>query len=174
MAITWKKLAYADDVLANVVEDTTPQLGGDLDTNDFNLLVKVEPTSDDTPGGGLTWKDATVDTNAEGVGAPLFMAADGHFDTADADSSTTSPCVALALETGTGTKDVLLLGIMRNDGWNWTKGPGTLSIIYCDVTVGTLTQTKPSGTDDVVQPVGWAITDDVMFFNPHMMYFTHT
>ena len=82
--------------------------------------------------------------------------------------------MALALETGTGTKDVLLLGVMRNDGWNWTKGPGTSGLIYVDVTVGTLTQTKPSGTDDVIHPVGWAITDDVMFFNPGMMYFTHT
>ena len=39
---------------------------------------------------------------------------------------------------------------------------------------GTLTQTQPSGTDDVIQPVGYALTDDSMFFNPSMMYFTHT
>ena len=31
LAETWKAVAWADDVLENVVEDTTPQLGGDLD-----------------------------------------------------------------------------------------------------------------------------------------------
>jgi hypothetical protein len=116
---------------------------------------------------------ATVDTNAEGIGAPLFIAADGHFDTADADSDTTAPCVALALETGTGTKSILLYGLIRNDAWNWTIGPGKVSLIYLDTTTGTLTQTQPTGTDDVIQVVGWALSADVMFFNPQLNYITH-
>ena len=117
---------------------------------------------------------ATVDTNAEGIGAPLFMAADGHFDTADADGSTTSPAVVLALETGTGSKKVLVHGILRHDDWNWTTGPGKVGLIYVSTTVGTLTQTQPSGTDDVIHPVGWALSDDVIYFTPSMIYFTHT
>lgn len=137
-----------------------------------NIEVAVEPASDGTPS-GTVWKDATVDTNAEGIGAPLFMAADEHFDTADADASTTAPCVALALETGTGTKDVLLHGVMRLDSWNWTVGPGAAGLIYVSPTVGTLTQTAPTGEDDVVQPVGYALTDDCMFFCPSLMYITH-
>jgi hypothetical protein len=47
-------------------------------------------------------------------------------------------------------------------------------LIYLSTAAGTLTQTQPSGTDDVVQPVAWAITDDCIFFNPSMIYFTHT
>lgn len=31
MAVTWERIAYYADVLKNIVEDTTPQLGGDLD-----------------------------------------------------------------------------------------------------------------------------------------------
>ena len=93
-----------------------------------------------------------------------IMDVDGDFRTVNADSSTTAPCVALALETGTGTKDVLLFGVMRNDGWGWTIGPGTAGLIYSDDTTGTLTQTQPSDTDDVIQPVGWAISATVMFF----------
>lgn len=139
--------------------------------NDKNIALKFALTSDLTASGLIV--TMTVDTNAEGIGAPLFMAADGHLDTADADASSTSPCVALALETGTGSKKVLVWGILRNDAWNWTTGPGTLSLIYVSTTVGTLTQTQPSGTDDVVQPVGWAISADCVFFMPSMIYFTH-
>jgi len=172
MAVTWKKLAYAADVLANVVEDTTPQLGGELDLNNKNILHAI-PGSDLISNGAII--SATVDTNAEGIGAPLFMAADGHFDTADADASTTAPCVAIALETGTGTKKVLLCGVIRNDAWNWTIGPGRAGLIFLSPTVGTLMQTtdfSEFGTDDVIQVVGWAISADVMFFCPQLNYIT--
>ena len=136
------------------------------------IRLMNEPTSDTTASGLIV--TATVDTNNEGIGAPLFMAADGNLDTADADASTTSPCVALALETGTGSKQILLHGVLRVDAWNWTKGPGTSSLIYVSTTVGTLTQTQPSGADDVIQPVGWALTDDCIYFSPSMLYLTHT
>ena len=165
-------LPTSGTLLANVVEDTAPQIGGDLDLNDKNITLKMEPGSDELSSGLIV--TMTVDTNAEGIGAPLFIAADGNLDTADADTSATAPCVALALEAGTGSKKVLLHGVMRVDAWNWTTGPGKASLIYLSTTVGTLTQTQPSGTDEVVQAVGYALSDDVMFFNPSMMYFTHT
>ena len=137
-----------------------------------NISLKNEPAADVTASGLII--TATVDTNAEGIGAPLYMAADGHLDTADADATTTAPCVALALETGTGSKKILVHGVLRVDAWNWTIGPGNASLIYVSTTVGTLTQTQPSGADDVVQPVGWALTDDCIYFSPSMIYFTHT
>jgi len=155
--------------------DTGTQGGNllaDLVFNNFNLQLTIEPSTDEKAS-GLFWKDATVDTNAQGIGAPLFMAADGHFDTATG-SMTTAPCVALALESGSGTKDVLMLGIMRQDSWNWTTGPGRLSLIYISGSLGTLTQTIPTLTDQMIQPVGWAITDDCMWFNPSLMFATHT
>jgi hypothetical protein len=170
-----KTLAETRTILAcllNLVEDTTPQLGGDLDLNEFNFVLKPIPSADDTPSG--IYVTRTVDTNAEGIGAPLYMAADGEFQTADADSVSTAPCVALAMETGTGSKKVLLYGVMRNDGWNWTVGPGNAGLIYLSTTIGTLTQTQPSGADDVIQVVGWAISADVMFFCPQLNYITHT
>ena len=136
------------------------------------MRLMNEPTSDTTASGLVV--TATVDTNNEGIGAPLFMALDGHLDTADADAATSSPCVALALETGTGSKRVLLHGVLRNDAWDWTTGPGTSSLIYVSTTVGALTQAQPTGTDDVIQPVGWALTDDCVYFSPSMIYLTHT
>lgn len=173
----WQLLANKGDTgdtgpsgLSELSADTSPQLGGDLDLNDNNILLKNEPTADSTASGLII--SVTVDTNAQGIGAPLFVAADGHFDTADADATATAPSVVIALEVGTGLKKVLVHGVVRNDSWNWTTGPGEASIIYLSTSVGELTQTKPTGTDDVVQPVGWAISDDCMYFSPSLLYFT--
>ena len=116
---------------------------------------------------------ADIDTNASGIGAPLFMAANGHLNAASAGSSATSPCVALALDAGTGSKRVLVHGILRVDSWSWTIGPGTSSLIYVSTTTGAMTQTPPSGTDQVIQPVGWALSTNAIYFAPSMIYMTH-
>ena len=89
-------------------------------------------------------------------------------------SVTTAPCVALALEEDTGTKDVLMLGGIQQDNWSWTIGPGALSLIYISGSLGTLTQTIPTLEDQMIQPVGWAISDDCMWFCPSLMFATHT
>ena len=146
--------------MENVVEDTTPQLGGDLDLNQFYIELDPTPTSDDSGSGIMS--TVTVDTNATGIGAALYVASDGNLDEADASAAATMPCSALALETGTGSKKVLLLGYMRNDGWNWTPG----GIIYVSDTAGGLTQTVVSGSGEQAQEVGIATHADRMFFNP--------
>lgn len=146
----------------DVVDDTTPQLGGDLDLNEFYIELTPAPTSDDT-GSGLM-SSVTVDTNSSGVGSPLYMAADGHYDDADADAAATMPCTVLALEAGTGTKKVLHHGYMRNDGWNWTPG----ALLYVSTTAGALTSTAPAGSGDQVQVVGYATHADRIFFSPDL------
>ena len=104
----------------------------------------------------------TVDTNATGFGAALYMASDGNFDEADADSATTMPCRALATEAGTGSRVLLLQGFIRDDSWNWTVGGD----IYISTTTGGLTQTAPSGSGDQVQKIGFAWTADIIYFSP--------
>ena len=132
----------------------------------------MEPTSDDTTSG--FYITATVDTNSTGIGCPLYLAADGNWDEADADAISTAPALALAMETGTGSKKIMLMGIMRNDGWNWTTGPGELSLVFLGTDIGTLTQTAPSGSGDVIQAVGYALSDDVIFFMPQLHVVEHT
>jgi DUF4097 and DUF4098 domain-containing protein YvlB len=150
--------------LSNIVEDTTPQLGGDLDMNAKN--ISMTPTgggSDDTACGLIA--TMTVDVNSTGVGAPLFMAADGNFEDADASSTASMPCTAMALETGAGSKKVLLIGYVRNDGWAWTPG----GVIFVSTTSGTLSQTGPTGSSEQVQVVGYATHADRMYFNPQLI-----
>ena len=152
-----------DTKISAVSEDTSPQLGGELDLNAKN--ISMTPTgggSDDTACGMIV--TLTVDTNASGVGAPLYMASDGNYDVADADAAGTMPCTALALETDTGSKKVLLVGYIRNDGWNWTVG----GYIYVSTVAGALTQTAPTGSGDQVQIVGYATNADRMYFYPNI------
>ena len=111
----------------------------------------------------------TVDTNGTGFGAALVLSPDGNYDEADADAEATMPCISLALETGTGTKRVLLKGYIREDDWNWTPG----GLVYVSTTAGTLTQTAPSGTGDQIQVVGIAVTADILFFNPSLVLVEH-
>jgi hypothetical protein len=84
----------------------------------------------------------------------------------DADAITTMPAIAMALASisAEATGSFLILGIVRNDAWEWTVGGN----IYISTDVGALTQTAPSGSGDVVQIVGIATHADRMFFNPQL------
>jgi hypothetical protein len=153
---------HSTNYLANISEDTTPQLGGDLDTNQKNIELQPIPTNNNEAN-GIT-ATMTVDANTVGFGAALHMDTDGNWVMADADW-TSMPCQALALEAGTGSKKVLMQGFIRNDSWNWTVG-GDSGLIYVSTTTGQLTQTAPSSTGDKVQIVGFATHADRMYFNP--------
>jgi len=152
-----------EDKLTDVVDDTSPELGGDLSLNEHSITLNSSPSSDHTANGDIA--SMTVDANSTGFGAALHMDTDGHWIEADADADTTMPCAAIALETGTGTKKVLLRGFIRDDTWNWTIG----GVIYVSTTVGGLTQTAPSGSGDQVQVVGFAVSADVMYFSPALV-----
>jgi hypothetical protein len=69
--------------------------------------------------------------------------------------------------------EFLLLGIARDDTWNWTVG-GLIYITVTATTGNTLSQTAPTGTDDVIQIVGVATHADRMFFNPQLVQVEHT
>jgi len=145
---------------------------GELPINSAAAINLMNPPSVDATASGLIIK-ASVTVNSQGIGAPLYMSAGGNLIEADATTSATSPCVALAMDTGTGLKRVLVHGVLRLDAWNWATGPGTASLIYVNTIAGTLTQTQPSGTDEVIQPVGWALSPDSIYFAPSMIYLTH-
>lgn len=145
---------------------------GELPINSVAAINLMNPPSANATASGLI-VSANVTTNAQGIGAPLYINVSGNLVTTSATTSATSPCVALAMDTGTGVKRILVHGVLRLDAWNWTTGPGTASLIYISTATGTLTQTKPSATDQVIQPVGWALSADSIYFAPSMIYLTH-
>src|SRR5690242_17818080 len=123
-------------------------------------LVAVGTVSPFTYGESLTPGDA------------VYFKSDGKVYKADADGSSTYPCMGLALDTASsGSHDVLLRGIYRDDTrFNWTVG----GVIYLSTTAGSLTQTQPASTDNVIQVCGLATHADRMYFKPSLLYITHT
>lgn len=157
--------------LEDVVDDVTPQLGGNLDANGNDIVmgttggdVELTPSpSSDLSSSGIT-AIMTVAANATGIGAALYMTAAGELEEADADAAATMPIIALALETGTGSKKVLLQGFLRNDAWSWTAG----DLLYGSTTTGAMTHTAPSGTGDQVQVLGVATHAYRVYFKPDL------
>jgi len=143
----------------DMVGDTSPQLGGDLELNGHNIDFGTVLTDNSTYTGDII--TVTVDDASTVFGSVLYQAADFHFERADADATTTSPVFALALEAGTGSKKVLLRGQVCNTAWNWSAGK-----VYLSTTTGGITQTRPSGSGDQVQVLGWALSADTLFFDP--------
>lgn len=146
---------------------------GDDDHAQYLLLAgrdaqqaTIDPSLDnDLTATGEVLTDATVDANATGIGALLYLASDGHYEEADADAASTMPVTAMALETGTGSKDVLLSGFIRDDSWSWTPG----ALLYASTTTGAITETAPSGSGDQVQVIGYAYSATVIRFDPSLV-----
>ena len=151
---------------------------GELPINTVAGINLMNPPTVDATASGLIIK-AYVATNSQGIGAPLFLDISGNLIEADATTSATSPCVAIAMDTGDGgIKRVLVHGILTKSTWGWTTGPGTASLIYVDTLIhggsaGKLTQVKPSGGNEVIQPIGWALSATSIYFAPSMIYLTH-
>lgn len=107
------------------------------------------------------------------IGNVCYMKSDGKLWKADADAIATSSAIALA--TGSISADAtgsfLMMGIVRDDSaYNFTVG----GLIYLSTTAGDITQTAPSGTDDVIQVLGVAIHADKWYFNPQLVQVEHT
>jgi len=108
----------------------------------------------------------------------IYLAtADSRWELVDADSVTTAGavltgmCVLAAAADGSATS-VLLYGNIRAD----SNFPA-LTIgapVYASTTPGDIQVAQPSGTDDVIQVVGYALTADSILFNPSQNYITHT
>jgi len=131
------------------------EVNGNLTSN--GVILTASGTHDGTV---IT---ATVDDASALFGNALYCAADFHYERCDANAAATMPCCALALESGAGSKKILLIGQISNSSWDWSTGN-----IYVSATTGELTQTAPSSSGDQVQIVGFALSADTIFFNPNL------
>jgi len=147
--------------LSVVADDTVPQLGGDLDTNEKNIILVPAPTTDQASSGliaPMTCGETTVFGN---VG---YIKSDGKLWLSSATSATTMPTIAMALEAGSANdiKNWIFQGFVRNDSWDWAVG----GPVYVDIAAGGITQTTVTGTGNQAQIVGVALTSDSIIFNP--------
>lgn len=138
-------------------------------TNIVDVVITAALGSDVTAEGIKTTLVADENLVFGEVG---YIKSDGEVAKADADAIATSSAIVMALASiSTGnTGSFLLHGIARNDAWNWTVG----GLVYLSTTAGALTQTAPSGTDDVIQILGVATHADRIYFNPQLVQVEHT
>lgn len=131
--------------------------------NDFDAT----PDTDHTANGFTT---NTINAGATiAIMETCYLASDGEWALTDADAeSTASGMLAISLESKTDGQAMRVIthGYVRDDSWAWTAG----QLIYLSTTPGALTATAPSATGDVVRVVGYAITADVIYFNPSNEY----
>lgn len=154
--------------LANVVEDTTPQLGGNLDINEKSIEREFGTlTSDHTASGDII--TATAGENVA-FGEVCYFKSDGKFWKTDADAEATSKgLLVMAIATIAGDASGLFLktGLARDDAWNWTVGA---ELFLDTATAGGMTATAPSGSTDIVRLVGYGKGADYVEFKPSTMY----
>lgn len=126
------------------------------------------PTSDKTASGILLTLTANENHT---FGDACYINSSGKAAIGDADAISTSMvcvmCVSPSVSSG-DSGSYMVLGVARNDSWNWTVG-GAIYLSTAGTTGNTLTQTAPSGSNDVVQILGVATHADRILFNPSLM-----
>tara|TARA_R100000329_G_scaffold36136_1_gene33995 strand:+ start:41 stop:1198 length:1158 start_codon:yes stop_codon:yes gene_type:complete len=107
--------------------------------------------------------------------SPVYLDNNNEVQEADADAIATMPCIGVSINTSNVTADndieVMLLGLIRHDSFTDFGAAG--APVFVSTTVGTMTTTAPSGTDDVVQIVGHSIAEDLLFVQPSLTFITH-
>ena len=129
---TWETAAGGGG--GDLVDDETPQLGGDLDINGKQILITVTHNVAD---GYCVYMSGTTPTLA------------------DADASASMPCIGI-VESNTNNT-IVVGGIYTHGSAIFTAG----AIVYVG-TDGLPTTTAPSGSGDQLQRIGVALTTTTM------------
>lgn len=131
--------------------------------------LTAAPGSDHTASGVVATMTAGENLT---IGQLCYRKSDGKWWLADADAATTMP--GLAMATASISADAagvfLLSGFLRDDSFNWTIGGLVYAGSGSDAhTAGALSQTKPTGSGDQVQIIGYGYTADILYFDPNAL-----
>lgn len=138
-----------------------------------SLTVTAAPGSDHTASGLTITLTAAVALNFGDVG---YIDTNGKVALIDADAIANCSGIVMCADTSIAQDAAgtfILHGIARDDTWNFTVG-GLIYASTTGTTGNTITQTAPSGTDDVIQVLGVATHADRMYFNPQLVQIEHT
>ncbi len=132
-------------------------------SNQSNIIINTNPLLDHSYNGIVATMTAGENLS---YGYFCYFKSDGKLWKSDANTATTMPIVAMALTTiaANGSGLFLLYGIARDDSWAWNVG----GLLYASAAAtGALVQTQPAGVGDQIQVAGYAISADIIFFNPN-------
>ncbi|MBA4420278.1 MAG: hypothetical protein C0391_03950 [Anaerolinea sp.] len=111
---------------------------------------------------------------SQAFGDAVYINSTGKAQLGDADAIATSNCVFMWVDNydGSNKRYAKPGAVIRDDTWNWTVG-GKIYLTVTGTTGNTLSQTAPTGTDDVIQILGIALTADIMLFQPQLVQVEH-
>ncbi len=135
--------------LANLVDDTTPQLGGPLDLN-AKPITEILTAGENLSAGDL-----------------CYLKSDGKFWKANASAQSTAAgmfALANASINANANGEFILMGRFT------TSELITGSIYFIDTLAGQITETKPSSSGQIVRIIGYALSATVLFFNPDQTF----
>ena len=100
-----------------------------------------------------------------GIGDVVFVNSNGKTALCKADAIENCPyAFAICVSGSIGANEAgsfLTKGSLRDDSWNWTVG-GLIFVSTTGTTGNTLTQTIPSGANNVIMPIGLALSADAL------------
>lgn len=174
-------VGYAEDVtkLDDEVVAVETELGANPKGNHASVVARLNDGAEviAAPGSDHVAKGIKIEFTADvtlAFGEVGFLDSDGEVAKGDADVIASASCVVMCAEAeiaADASGMFLLLGVARDDTWTWTPG----GLLYLDTaTAGGMTQTPPSGTDEVIQIIGVATHADRILFNPSLVQVEHT
>lgn len=169
----WSTPPDTNTGLLNIVEDVTPQLGGNLDANQKSIDWSTALSSDHTAAGDI--KTHTAGENLVFGNFCYLKAADSKIWKTDANAEATcSQEVVIALESidADATGSFLHWGWARDDSWAWVDEGDPL--FFSAAATGAVTETAPAGAADIIRIAGYIESATVIKFDPDQTYIEHT
>lgn len=160
-----KALETLDGIVPNIVDDVTPQLGGDLDLNGHVINMSASPSD----GAAEGWTISLQAGEELLFGQICYLkGSDGKLWKADATDEASVPGLYLCISSldADDTGEFLIFGTARYSAWTFTTG----EVLYLHVDAGEIINTKPAGVGNVIQRVAQAITSDTILFKPDLYY----
>ena len=156
--------------MTDLVDDTSPQLGGDLEYNEKHQTFGTSLTSDNTASG-----DIITVTFGESVVFGDLVYPDGTEDewmkALGTNAAVKHPAMGIALETkANGESGKLLLRGLIRDATHFSGFALGDILFLSDATAGAWLNAAPSDSGDIVQILGWVLAANYAYFNPDYTY----
>ena len=136
-----------------------------------DMLITAVPSSDHSASGP---KITLTANEAQAFGDICRINSSGKAQIADASVIATADALFMAIATisANASGTYLVLGIARDDSWTWTVG-SKMFLGLVGASGNTLTQTAPTGANEVIQVVGVAMHANRIMFSPQLTQVEH-
>jgi hypothetical protein len=173
-SVTFGPTTHGTAALGNGVTAATQAIGDtstDVATDAFaQSVVTISAAPASGVGQGIKVTYLNAGGSSLSLGEAVTYNSSGNWVAADCTTPTVARGVVVSNAGGASTPAVVLTnGVLTKSGWSWTVG----GIIYLS-TAGGLTQTAPSGSGNIIQQVGTALSATTVLFNFTNEYVTHS